>query len=42
MMKEYPFTLAGAAIVSDDFLAQIVGRKQTIQAESWQSLLAKI
>lgn len=40
MRKEYPFVLAGAAIVTDGFTAQTVCGKLQLQAESWQTLLA--
>lgn len=42
MTKEYPFTLAGAAVITDDFNAKIIGSKQNIQGDSWQDLLKKI
>ena len=42
MTKEYPFILAGAAVITDDFNAKIIGRKQNIQGDSWQNLPALI
>lgn len=42
MMKEFPFALAGAAIVTDDIHAQTVCEKLQLQADSWQTLSAKI